>query len=102
MRAPELAAERWLLSESALGSFLAELPEPMLLGSVRLTNGSTAVGFACDGVAAAKGTDITRYGDWLAAVAALEGTAGDHEPASGRLWRETGEALVRGLQRGRG
>jgi allophanate hydrolase len=98
----ELAAERWLLSESALGSFLAELPEPMLLGSVRLTNGSTAVGFACDGVAAANGTDITRYGDWLAAVAALEGTAGDHEPASGRLWRETGEALVRGLQRGRG
>lgn len=63
----ELVGERWLLSEAALGRFLAALPEPMLLGSVRLQDGSSAVGFACDAVAAAQGTDITHYGDWLAA-----------------------------------
>lgn len=62
----ELAGERWLLSEAALGRFLAALPEPMLLGSVRLQDGSTAVGFACDAVAAGRGTDITHFGDWLA------------------------------------
>ena len=69
----ELVAERWLLSEAALGHFLAALPEPMLLGSVRLNDGSSAVGFACDAVAASSGSDITRYGDWLVALAAAPG-----------------------------
>ena len=65
----ELVAERWILSEAALGRFLAALPEPMLLGSVLLEDGTAAVGFACDAVAAAAGRDITHYGDWLAATA---------------------------------
>jgi allophanate hydrolase len=65
----ELAGERWLLSEAALGEFLAALPEPMLLGPLLLNDGSSAVGFACDAVAVSKGRDITRYGDWLAALA---------------------------------
>ncbi|KRE65243.1 allophanate hydrolase [Arthrobacter sp. Soil736] len=105
----ELAAERWLLSEAALGSFLAELPEPMLLGSVLLSDGSRAVGFACDAVAASRGEDITHFGDWLAAQAARTGPtreAGaapelEREPAWKGFWREVGQALVRGLQRGR-
>jgi allophanate hydrolase len=108
----ELVAERWLLSEAALGSFLAELPEPMLLGSVMLNDGSTAVGFACDAVAATGARDITHFGDWLAAQAA-SGTSPDSEPgpsgvaethapgtAGQGIWREAGEALIRGLQRG--
>jgi allophanate hydrolase len=69
-----LLGERWLLPEAALGKFLAALPEPMLLGSVRLADDSTAVGFACDAVAAASGRDITRYGDWLAALAEDQGS----------------------------
>ncbi|MGP4033876.1 allophanate hydrolase [Pseudarthrobacter sp. 1C304] len=72
-----LAAELWLVSEAALGRFLAALPEPMLLGSVRLDDGTSAVGFACDALAATTGTDITRYGDWLVALeAARTGTDG--------------------------
>ncbi|MEV7134056.1 allophanate hydrolase [Arthrobacter sp. NPDC093128] len=94
----ELAAERWLLSEAALGSFLAELPEPMLLGSVLLNDGSTAVGFACDAVAASHGRDITHFGDWLAAQAAAGTSA---EPSGQGIWRDAGDALIRGLQRGR-
>jgi allophanate hydrolase len=94
----ELVAERWLLSEAALGSFLAELPEPMLLGSVLLNDGSTAVGFACDAVAASRGMDITHFGDWLAAQAAAGTSA---KPSGQGIWREAGEALLRGLQRGR-
>ncbi|MCY1227813.1 allophanate hydrolase [compost metagenome] len=94
----ELAAERWLLSEAALGSFLAELPEPMLLGSVQLTDGSTAVGFACDAVAASLGRDITHFGDWLLAQAAAEDST---DRAGQGIWRQTGEALLTGLQRGR-
>ncbi|MBP1134568.1 allophanate hydrolase [Arthrobacter sp. PvP023] len=94
----ELAAERWLLSGAALGSFLAELPEPMLLGSVQLTDGSTAVGFACDAVAASLGRDITHFGDWLLAQAAAEDST---DRAGQGIWRQTGEALLTGLQRGR-
>jgi len=95
----ELAAERWLLSQAALGSFLAELPEPMLLGSVLLNDGSTAVGFACDAVAASLGRDITHFGDWLLAQDAAEHSA---DKAGHGIWRQTGEALLTGLQRGRG
>lgn len=105
----QLAAERWLLSEAALGSFLAELPEPMLLGSVLLSDGSMAVGFACDAVAASRGEDITHFGDWVAAQAAGSGAIAEAgaapEPERGLagkgIWREVGQALVRGLQRGR-
>lgn len=105
----QLAAERWLLSEAALGSFLAELPEPMLLGSVLLSDGSRAVGFACDAVAASRGEDITHFGDWLAAQAARSGSIPEagagpepkREPAGKGIWCEVGQALVRGLQRGR-
>ncbi|OUM43830.1 allophanate hydrolase [Arthrobacter sedimenti] len=66
----ELVAERWILSEAALGHFLAALPEPMLLGSVLLNDGTTAVGFACDAIAA-QSRDITHIGDWVAAQADL-------------------------------
>jgi allophanate hydrolase len=116
----ELVAERWLLSEAALGKFLAALPEPMLLGSVRLNDGSSAVGFACDAVAAATGTDITEYRDWLAALAAAQAgeeagaeaagalTAGEEMPARHVGGRESRKSLAdailvgftRGLQSG--
>ncbi len=78
-----LAAERWLVSEAALGAFLAELPEPMLLGSVTLSDGAVAVGFACDPVAASGGRDITEFGDWLVAQAALQSTPGSSSAMAG-------------------
>lgn len=90
-----LVAERWLLSESALGSFLADLPEPMLLGSITLDDGSTAVGFACDAVAAASARDISEYGDWIRYLE--ESTS---LPGNQGLWREAGSALLTGLGRG--
>jgi allophanate hydrolase len=88
----ELVGERWLLSEAGLGAFLAGLPEPMLLGSVELADGSKAVGFACDAVAAAQGEDITRFGDWLAAK--------DRVPQSKSVWQNLGDAALAGFSRG--
>ena len=88
----ELVGERWLLSPAALGTFLAALPEPMLLGSVQLSDGSTAVGFACDVVAAAAGKDITAWGDWLADRSV--------EPKPRTVWRDLGEAALAGFSRG--
>jgi allophanate hydrolase len=88
----ELAGERWLVSEAGLGRFLAALPEPMLLGSIELADGSSAVGFACDAVAAAEGEDITRYGDWLAAK--------DNLRQAKSLWQNLGDAALAGFSRG--
>jgi allophanate hydrolase len=65
-----ITGERWWLSEAALGSFLAALPSPMLLGAVQLDDGTWPVGFACDAVAAASGRDLTEHGDWLVALRA--------------------------------
>lgn len=88
----ELAGERWLVSEAGLGAFLAALPEPMLLGSIELADGSRAVGFACDAVAAIQGEDITRYGDWLAAK--------DHLPRPESEWPDLADAALSGSSRG--
>jgi allophanate hydrolase len=88
----ELVGERWLVSEAGLGAFLAALPEPMLLGSMELADGSRAVGFACDAVAAAQGEDITRYGDWLAAK--------DHVTQPKSVWQALGDAALAGFSRG--
>ncbi|MCT9871267.1 allophanate hydrolase [Paenarthrobacter aurescens] len=95
-RGAGLVAERWLLSEAGLGSFLAELPEPMLLGSITLDDGSKAVGFACDAVAAAEGQDITEYRDWIKYLENDAAGSGGHG-----FWREAGGALLTGLGRGR-
>ncbi len=95
-RGAGLVAERWLLSEAGLGSFLAELPEPMLLGSITLDDGSKAVGFACDAVAAAEGRDITEYRDWIKYLENDAAGSGGHG-----FWREAGGALLTGLGRGR-
>ena len=88
----ELVGERWLVSEAGLGAFLAALPEPMLLGSMELADGSRAVGFACDAVAAAQGEDVTRYGDWLAAK--------DHATHPKSVWQALGDAALAGFSRG--
>ncbi|WP_285243241.1 allophanate hydrolase [Pseudarthrobacter sp. fls2-241-R2A-127] len=88
----ELVGERWLLPPAALGTFLASLPEPMLLGSVQLRDGTAAVGFACDAVAAAGGEDITAWGDWLADRST--------EPRPQTLWRDLGVAALAGFSRG--
>ena len=88
----ELVGERWLLSPAGLGSFLASLPEPMLLGSMQLADGTSAVGFACDAVAAAGGEDITSWGDWLA-----DRSGGRKERS---LWQDLGDAALAGFTRG--
>lgn len=94
----ELVGERWILSEAALGQFLAALPEPMLLGSMRLNDGTSAVGFACDAVAATSSQDITHYEDWLAALSASFAEPGQKD--SDREYGPIRNLLLSGLSRG--
>lgn len=65
-----IGGEIWRLSPAALGTFLAQLPEPMLLGKVECEDGVWRTGFGCDGGAAQAGIDISEHGSWPAAIAA--------------------------------
>ncbi|WP_446223981.1 allophanate hydrolase [Nocardia sp. IBHARD005] len=61
-----ILGELFLVSPAGLGRFLAELPPPMALTSIELSDGRPVVGFACSYDAAVAATDITRYGSWVA------------------------------------
>ncbi len=65
-----IVGERWQLTPAALGTFLAALPTPMMLGSVEFDDGSWGTGFGCDQEAASTGKDISEYGGWQAALSA--------------------------------
>jgi allophanate hydrolase len=59
-----IEAELWELPPAGLASFLAELPSPMVLGSVRLEDGSTSTGFLVEPAAVVGARDITHHGGW--------------------------------------
>ncbi|WP_216695014.1 allophanate hydrolase [Dietzia psychralcaliphila] len=61
----ELLGERWTISPAALGSFVDELPRPMQLGRVTLTDGTEMVGFGCEPTAVTpEADDLTELGEW--------------------------------------
>jgi allophanate hydrolase len=59
-----IEAELWAVPPVGLASFLAELPSPMALGTVRLSDGSCHVGFLVEPIATAGARDISAYGGW--------------------------------------
>ncbi|MFE6924021.1 allophanate hydrolase [Nocardia sp. NPDC057663] len=65
-RGAPIRGELFLVSPGGLGRFLAELPPPMALTSIELSDGRSVVGFACSYDAAVAATDITGYGGWTA------------------------------------
>lgn len=56
--------EIWEQTEAAFGSFVAEVPPPMAIGTVRLEDGTAVKGFLCEPAALAGAEDITGYGGW--------------------------------------
>ncbi|MFD3594793.1 allophanate hydrolase [Nocardia sp. NPDC058640] len=61
-----IRGELFLISPAGLGRFLAELPPPMALTSIDLSDGRCVVGFACTYDAAVAATDITDFRGWVA------------------------------------
>lgn len=59
-----IEVEVWQLPPEGLGRLTAELPSPMTLGRVALSDGTTAPGFLCEPYALPGATDITAYGGW--------------------------------------
>ncbi len=59
-----IEVEVWALSESAFGSFVAEVPAPMNIGTVELADGTFVKGFGCESTALTGATEITAFGGW--------------------------------------
>ena len=53
------------------GSFVAGIPAPLGIGTIKLDDGSTVQGFVCEALAAEAGEDITALGDWRAYLQGL-------------------------------
>jgi allophanate hydrolase len=64
-----IEVEIWSLTPAAFGSFVAEVPPPMVIGSVSLLDGSTVKGFLCEPAALEGANEITHLGGWRAYLA---------------------------------
>ncbi|MGL4543082.1 MAG: allophanate hydrolase-related protein, partial [Polymorphobacter sp.] len=64
-----IAVEVYELDVAAFGSFVAEVPPPLAIGTVTLADGSMVKGFVAEPRAIAGAEDITALGGWRAFVA---------------------------------
>jgi len=64
-----IALEIYELDVAAFGSFVAEVPPPLAIGTVTLADGSMVKGFVAEPRAIANAEDITSLGGWRAYVA---------------------------------
>jgi allophanate hydrolase len=61
--------EVYELAVAEFGSFVADVPPPLAIGTVTLADGSPVKGFVAEPRALAGATDITHLGGWRAYVA---------------------------------
>jgi allophanate hydrolase len=70
-----IEVELWALSAAAFGRFVAAVPPPLSIGTLRLSDGRAAKGFLVEAAATDGARDISRFGGWRAYVAATEAVA---------------------------
>ena len=61
--------ELWALSAAAFGKFVAAIPPPLSIGTIRLADGRGVKGFIVEPAAVNGARDISSYGGWRAFVA---------------------------------
>lgn len=71
-----IEVEVWELPVDGFGSFVAEIPPPLGIGTVELADGSMVAGFICEPIGLADAAPITRFGGWRAYLAAGVASAG--------------------------
>lgn len=67
---PGIEVEVWAMPASEFGSFVAEIPPPLGIGSVKLASGRTVKCFIAEPYALQTATEITQFGGWRAYLAA--------------------------------
>ena len=65
-----IKAEVWALDPAAFGAFVARIPSPLGIGSIRLKDGDSVKGFLVEAEAIKGAEDITRFGGWRAYLSA--------------------------------
>jgi allophanate hydrolase len=61
--------EVWSLSPSAFGQFVAAIPPPLSIGTIRLADGRSVKGFLVEAAGLDGARDITAFGGWRAYMA---------------------------------
>jgi allophanate hydrolase len=61
--------EVWALPAAAFGKFVAAIPPPLSIGTVRLADGRGVKGFIVEPVGVDGARDISAFGGWRAFVA---------------------------------
>jgi len=59
-----ITVEIWELTHDAFGSFVADVPPPLAIGTLRLRDGQLVKGFLCESVAVQRAEDISQFGGW--------------------------------------
>ena len=58
--------EIWALPLASVGGFLAGIPAPLSIGTLRTAEGEMVKGFLCESAGLEGATDITTFGGWRA------------------------------------
>ncbi|WP_267426085.1 allophanate hydrolase [Methylobacterium sp. GC_Met_2] len=64
-----IETEVWALPPAAFGAFVAAIPEPLAIGTLRLADGSAPKGFLVESAGVTGAVDITQFGGWRPYVA---------------------------------
>lgn len=59
-----IEVEIWEMDATAFGSFVALIPSPLGIGTLKLDDGSSVKGFICEPFAIADARDISSFGGW--------------------------------------
>ncbi len=73
-RGGAIAGEVYDVPTGAVGAFLAQIPPPLAIGSVELSDGTWVKGFLCEAAATEGAKDITKLGGWRAYLKGLKRT----------------------------
>lgn len=68
----EIAVEIYEISAQDFGTFTAEVPPPLAIGTVTLKDGSMVKGFVAEPRALDGATEITQFGGWRAYIKSLQ------------------------------
>jgi allophanate hydrolase len=64
-----IEVEVWALSPASFGNFVAAIPAPLSVGTIRLADGSGVQGFLVEAAAVNGARDISQFGGWRAFMA---------------------------------
>ncbi len=72
LKGPGIEVEVWSIPEDQFGSFVAEVPPPLTIGTVAVEDGQSVKCFLCEPYAIVSALEITHYGGWRAYLRTLK------------------------------